>query len=238
MKTNAAVLWEAPGPWKIEELEVADPGPGDVQVQIKSAGLCHSDAAFSTGDSPVSYFPWIGGHEGAGVVTAVGSDVRDIEVGDHVVTVFIPSCGQCRWCASGQGNLCDEGARIMALGSGEEPSARLAGRASARRLCSAPSRNTPACRDRVSSRLTKKRPVQGGSTRRVRRANRMGRRGQRGRSQARRCGDRHRHRWDRHEQLAGRQTCGRGPHLGCRPLTLQTRAGPPLRHDRVLRRHR
>ncbi|MGV0837554.1 NDMA-dependent alcohol dehydrogenase [Mycolicibacterium thermoresistibile] len=120
MRTHAAVLWEAPGRWQIEELEVGEPGRGDVQIRIEAAGLCHSDYAFNTGDSPVQYFPWIGGHEGAGVVTAVGADVRSVAVGDHVVTVFIPSCGVCRWCSSGQGNLCDEGARIMALGSGEE----------------------------------------------------------------------------------------------------------------------
>lgn len=120
MKSQAAVLWEQPGKWQIEEVEVRDPGPGDVQIRIEAAGLCHSDYAFATGDSPVQYFPWIGGHEGAGVVTAVGSNVSTVEVGDHVVTVFIPSCGRCRWCASGQGNLCDEGGRIMALGSGEE----------------------------------------------------------------------------------------------------------------------
>lgn len=120
LRTNAAVLWEAPGKWRIEELEVADPGPGDVQIQVMAAGLCHSDSAMATGDSPVQYFPWIGGHEGAGIVTAVGSEVRSVSVGDHVVTIFIPSCGHCRWCASGLGNLCDEGARIMALGSGDE----------------------------------------------------------------------------------------------------------------------
>lgn len=120
MKSHAAVLWEQPGKWQIEEVEIRDPGPGDVQIRIEAAGLCHSDYAFATGDSPVQYFPWIGGHEGAGVVTAVGSNVSTVEVGDHVVTVFIPSCGRCRWCASGQGNLCDEGGRIMALGSGEE----------------------------------------------------------------------------------------------------------------------
>ena len=120
MKSDAAVLWEAPGRWQIEQLDVAEPGPGDVQIRIEAAGLCHSDYAFNTGDSPVQYFPWIGGHEGAGIVTAIGSDVRSVAVGDHVVTVFIPSCGRCRWCATGQGNLCDEGARIMALGSSEE----------------------------------------------------------------------------------------------------------------------
>lgn len=120
MKSTAALLWDVPGAWQLEEVEVGDPGPGDVQIQIMAAGLCHSDSAFATGDSPLQYLPWIGGHEGAGVVTAVGSDVRSVEVGDHVVTIFIPSCGRCRWCASGQGNLCDEGARIMALGAGDE----------------------------------------------------------------------------------------------------------------------
>lgn len=119
MKVKAAVLHEAPGKWQVEDVELGDVGPNDVQIRIEAAGLCHSDDHFATGDTPLPSYPVIAGHEGAGVVTAVGSDVTTVEVGDHVVTVFIPSCGRCRWCATGQGNLCDEGARIMALGAGE-----------------------------------------------------------------------------------------------------------------------
>lgn len=120
MKTKAAILREAPGKWEVTELNLGEPGPRDVQIRIEAAGLCHSDDHFATNDTPAAYYPLIGGHEGAGVVTAIGSEVRSVEVGDHVITIFIPSCGRCRWCASGQGNLCDEGARIMALGAGED----------------------------------------------------------------------------------------------------------------------
>lgn len=120
MKSKAAILRQAPGKWQIEELELSDPGPNDVQIRIEAAGLCHSDDHFATGDTPAEHYPLIGGHEGAGVVTAVGSDVRSVAVGDHVVTIFIPSCGKCRWCAAGMGNLCDEGARIMAPGGGKD----------------------------------------------------------------------------------------------------------------------
>jgi NDMA-dependent alcohol dehydrogenase len=116
MLTRAAVLWETPGKWQVQEGELAACGPRDVLVRIEAAGLCHSDDHFATGDTPSTYHPWVGGHEGAGVVTAVGSAVTLVAVGDHVVTIFIPSCGNCRWCASGLGNLCDEGARIMIRG--------------------------------------------------------------------------------------------------------------------------
>ena len=113
MKSKAAVLWEAPGEWDIVEIDVDEPKAHEVLVKFVAAGLCHSDDHVAKGDVPVGHYPYCGGHEGAGVVVAVGPGVRDLEVGDHVVAAFIPGCGRCRWCASGQQNLCDNGAFMM-----------------------------------------------------------------------------------------------------------------------------
>jgi len=127
MKTRAAVLWDVGQDWKIEEVELDDPGPGEIIVKTKVAGLCHSDEHVLQGDMAMSNeqmsafglppaFPMIGGHEGAGEVIAVGDGVSTLVVGDHVSASFIPSCGRCRWCATGQQNLCDLGARVFEPG--------------------------------------------------------------------------------------------------------------------------
>jgi NDMA-dependent alcohol dehydrogenase len=108
VQTRAAVL-RGPGDWEVVELEVRDPGPGEVLVDVAYAGLCHSDEHLRF-ESP--RYPIVGGHEGAGVVRAVGAGVTGLAPGDHVVTAFLPSCGHCRWCASGRSNLCDLGATI------------------------------------------------------------------------------------------------------------------------------
>jgi Zn-dependent alcohol dehydrogenase len=94
-------------------VELDEPREHEVLVRMGAAGLCHSDDHFATGDIPVGHLPFCGGHEGAGVIEAVGPGVRGLAVGDHVVTSFIPSCGRCRWCASGQQNLCDNGALML-----------------------------------------------------------------------------------------------------------------------------
>lgn len=108
MKSSAAVLWEERTPWSIEETEIDDPRPGEVLIKLASSGLCHSDDHLRTGDLPIA-LPIIGGHEGAGVVEAVGPDVTRLQVGDHVLMAFLPSCGYCRWCADGLRQLCDYG---------------------------------------------------------------------------------------------------------------------------------
>ena len=113
MKAKAAILYEVGGPWKIEEIDVADPGPGEVLVALTASGLCHSDEHLLTGDMP-SPMPIVGGHEGAGEVIQVGPGVTTFAVGDHVVFSFIPSCGRCHWCSIGKTNLCDSGATIIA----------------------------------------------------------------------------------------------------------------------------
>jgi alcohol dehydrogenase (nicotinoprotein) len=112
MKTTAAVLTEINKPWEIMEVDLREPKEGEVLIRYVAAGLCHSDMHLMTGDLPVA-LPYIGGHEGAGVVEAVGPGVGRVAKGDHVVCAFIPSCGHCRWCSTGRQSLCDLGATIL-----------------------------------------------------------------------------------------------------------------------------
>jgi len=114
MKSNAAVLHHAPGKWEITEVEVDPPRQGELLIRVMAAGLCHSDDHMVTGDLPFAGGPLAGGHEGAGIVDEVGRHTPGWSVGDHVVLSFLPTCGHCRWCASGMQNLCDNGAGIMA----------------------------------------------------------------------------------------------------------------------------
>ncbi|MCB2106150.1 MAG: zinc-dependent alcohol dehydrogenase family protein [Rhodobacteraceae bacterium] len=124
MKIRAAVLHEmgAPAPYakskplKIEELELDPPGDGELLIQIKAAGLCHSDLSVIEGTRPRPT-PMALGHEAAGVVKQVGGGIKDIEVGDHVVLVFVPSCGHCVPCAEGRPALCEPGAASNVAGA-------------------------------------------------------------------------------------------------------------------------
>jgi S-(hydroxymethyl)glutathione dehydrogenase/alcohol dehydrogenase len=111
MKVRAAVLHEQPGEWIVEETELDGPREGEVLVQWAAAGLCHTDEHRTTNDQPCEHLPFCGGHEGAGIVREVAPGVRSLRPGDHIVSSFIPACGHCRWCARGQANLCDDGAR-------------------------------------------------------------------------------------------------------------------------------
>jgi S-(hydroxymethyl)glutathione dehydrogenase/alcohol dehydrogenase len=113
--TRAAVLWEVGDEWKIEEVTLDDPKAGDVLVKMAYAGMCHSDEHAVTGDLPLG-LPVIGGHEGSGVVEAVGPGVTSVAVGDHVSMSFIPSCGRCKYCSTGRQYLCDEGAKLFDIG--------------------------------------------------------------------------------------------------------------------------
>lgn len=128
MLTKGALLWEFNRPWSIEEIEVGDPRRGEVKVQMETAGLCHSDHHLVTGDIPMAAFPILGGHEGAGVIIEVGEDVTDLEVGDHVVMSFIPSCGKCVSCQTGLSNLCDLGMGLLAGASVSDGSFRVTAR--------------------------------------------------------------------------------------------------------------
>lgn len=113
MKTKGALIWEFNQPWSIEEIEIGDPQPGEVKVQMEASGMCHSDHHLVTGGIPMLGFPVLGGHEGAGIVTEVGAGVDSVAPGDHVVMSFIPSCGKCPSCQAGLRNLCDLGAGLL-----------------------------------------------------------------------------------------------------------------------------
>ncbi len=113
MKTKGAILWGVGEEWSVEEIEIGDRREGEVTVQLAASGLCHSDEHLVTGGTPVAFYPVIGGHEGSGVVTKVGPGVANLKEGDHVVTAFIPACGQCPPCAKGMQNLCNLGAFLL-----------------------------------------------------------------------------------------------------------------------------
>ncbi|WP_123027925.1 NDMA-dependent alcohol dehydrogenase [Mycolicibacterium stellerae] len=125
MKTKGAILWNFNEPWSIEEIEIGDPREGEVKVQIEAAGMCHSDHHLVTGAIPMAGFPVLGGHEGAGIITETGPGVRGLEVGDHVVMSFVPSCGQCPSCREGMHNLCDLGALSLGGASASDGSFRV-----------------------------------------------------------------------------------------------------------------
>lgn len=118
MNTRGAIIRQAPTKenptqYEIVDLELDEPRHGELMVKMVASGLCHSDDHFATGDMTAGTYPFCGGHEGAGVVVAVGESTPGWEEGDHVVFSFIPACGRCRWCASGRQNLCDLGAWLL-----------------------------------------------------------------------------------------------------------------------------
>jgi alcohol dehydrogenase len=103
-------------PLVIEEVELAPPGPGEIMVRIGAAGLCHSDLSVINGDRPRP-MPMALGHEAAGIVEQLGDGVTDLAKGDHVVLVFVPSCGHCAPCAEGRPALCEPGAAANGAGT-------------------------------------------------------------------------------------------------------------------------
>ncbi|BAN03813.1 NDMA-dependent alcohol dehydrogenase [Ilumatobacter coccineus] len=118
MKSRAAIISGTGQDWEVVDVEVDAPKTGEVIVEWKAAGLCHSDEHMITGDMVPpeaawemmgieSLWPLIGGHEGAGVIAEVGPGVKSVQVGDHISGSFIPSCGRCRYCSTGKQNLCD-----------------------------------------------------------------------------------------------------------------------------------
>ncbi|WP_319454533.1 MULTISPECIES: NDMA-dependent alcohol dehydrogenase [unclassified Mycobacterium] len=129
MKSQAAVLHGVGQNWQLETIDIDPPRTGEVVVRMAIAGICHSDDHFATGDSvpddgmlamieaagmPVpEWFPLLGGHEGAGIVEEVGAGVTTLKPGDHVAVSFIPTCGTCRWCATGSSYLCDVGGQVF-----------------------------------------------------------------------------------------------------------------------------
>ncbi len=106
MKVKAAVAFEAGKPLSIETVNLEAPQAGEVLVEIKATGVCHTDAYTLSGKDPEGLFPAILGHEGAGVVVEVGKDVKSVKPGDHVIPLYTPECRQCKYCLSQKTNLC------------------------------------------------------------------------------------------------------------------------------------
>jgi S-(hydroxymethyl)glutathione dehydrogenase/alcohol dehydrogenase len=111
MRMRAAVAYGVRQPLVVEQVELEAPHAGEVLVKLAATGVCHSDVHSYTGDLPREW-PVVLGHEGAGVVQEAGEGVTRVRPGDHVVLTFLPACGKCRWCHSGQPTLCDLGAYL------------------------------------------------------------------------------------------------------------------------------
>jgi NDMA-dependent alcohol dehydrogenase len=120
MTTRTSVIRQAPGRYETVTVDLDDPRQNEVTVKLAAAGLCHSDDHAATGDIPVGIYPFAGGHEGSGVITAVGPDTPGFAVGDHVVFSFLPACGRCEFCARGMSNLCDLGASLLSGARAED----------------------------------------------------------------------------------------------------------------------
>ena len=106
MKIKAAVAWGAGKPLSIEEIDLAPPKAGEVLVKMIATGVCHTDAFTLSGADPEGLFPVILGHEGGGIVEAVGEGVKSLQKGDHVIPLYTPECRECKFCLSGKTNLC------------------------------------------------------------------------------------------------------------------------------------
>lgn len=122
MESRAAVAYEAGKPLEIETLQLEGPRAGEVLVEIKATGICHTDEFTLSGADPEGLFPAVLGHEGAGVVVEVGEGVTSVREGDHVIPLYTPECRQCEYCTSGKTNLCQairvtQGQGVMPDGS-------------------------------------------------------------------------------------------------------------------------
>ncbi|MEY4599520.1 MAG: hypothetical protein RLZZ445_2317, partial [Pseudomonadota bacterium] len=122
MKVKAAVAHKAGAPLTIETVDLDGPREGEVLVEIKATGICHTDEFTRSGDDPEGLFPAILGHEGAGVVVDIGPGVTSLKKGDHVIPLYTPECRQCEYCLSGKTNLCQairttQGQGVMPDGS-------------------------------------------------------------------------------------------------------------------------
>jgi S-(hydroxymethyl)glutathione dehydrogenase/alcohol dehydrogenase len=116
ISARAALLYGPGQDYKIDTIELDEPGPGEVLVEMRACGMCHSDEHVRSGDLPLPHYPVIDGHEGAGEVSQVGEGVTSVAPGDHVALAFIPSCGSCASCRAGQAYLCDMGMKLFDTG--------------------------------------------------------------------------------------------------------------------------
>src|ERR1044072_2250383 len=108
MKTRAAVAFEKAKPLEVVELDLGGPKDGEVLVEIKATGICHTDEFTLSGADPEGLFPIVMGHDGAGVVVEVGTGVKSLKPGDHVIPLYTPECRECDYCLNPKTNLCQK----------------------------------------------------------------------------------------------------------------------------------
>jgi S-(hydroxymethyl)glutathione dehydrogenase/alcohol dehydrogenase len=108
IKSKAAIAWGPKQPLSIEEIDVMLPKTGEVLVKVIASGVCHTDAFTLSGEDPEGIFPVVLGHEGGGIVEQIGEGVTSVQVGDHVIPLYTPECGECKFCTSGKTNLCQK----------------------------------------------------------------------------------------------------------------------------------
>lgn len=105
---KAAIAWGPKQPLSIEDVQVAPPKEGEVRIKLVATGVCHTDAFTLSGEDPEGIFPCVLGHEGGGIVESIGEGVTSVAVGDHVIPLYTPECGECKFCTSGKTNLCQK----------------------------------------------------------------------------------------------------------------------------------
>ena len=159
MKTRAAVAWKAGQPFTIEDVDLEGPHAGEVLIEVKATGICHTDAYTLSGADPEGIFPAILGHEGAGVVVEVGAGVSTLEAGDHVIPLYTPECRQCKFCLSRKTNLCQAIRSTQGKGLMPDGTSRFRSTASRCSTTWAPrrSRTTSSCRRSRSRRFVRTR---------------------------------------------------------------------------------
>lgn len=108
IKSKAAVAWAVGQPLSMEVVDVMPPQKGEVRIKMIATGVCHTDAFTLSGEDPEGIFPCILGHEGGGIVESIGEGVTSVQVGDHVIPLYTPECGECKFCKSGKTNLCQK----------------------------------------------------------------------------------------------------------------------------------
>ena len=235
MRTRAAVALEAGKPLEIMEVNLDGPKAGEVLVEIKATGLCHTDEFTRSGDDPEGIFPAILGHEGAGVVIEVGDGVTSLEVGDHVIPLYTPECRECDYCLNPKTNLCQSIRATQGQGLLPDGSTRFS---HARRHADSPLHGLldlrqphGRARDRAGQ------GPQGRALRqdllyRLRRHHRHRRGDQHSEGRDRLEGHRLRPRRHRAQRHPGAQAGGGGPDRRRRPQPGQGRDGDEVRHDR------
>ena len=233
MKTRAAVAFEAKKPLEIVELDLDGPKAGEVLVEIKATGICHTDAYTLDGLDSEGIFPSILGHEGAGIVREVGPGVTSVKPGDHVIPLYTPECRQCKSCLSQKTNLCtairatqgkglmpDGTSRFSHKGKTDLPLYGLLDLFELHRAAGDRGGQDP-----------RRRAVRQELLHRLRRDHRRRRGGQHRQGHARRQRGRVRARRHRPQCDPGRADGGRRQDHRRRPQRFQGGMGPPLRHD-------